>query len=171
MTKQSTAGCGSHDIRSSDRDHWKAATPLCSLLTLAVIVLFSGCGGSDIPANRPKTVPVNGIIKQKGTPIAGVTVAFIPSTSNAIGAVGVTNEKGEFRLMTFAPGDGAVPGPYKVTLTKSVVEGGELTEDSSAKSTAVTKHLINSKYANPNSSGFAVNVEEGKENHFPFDLD
>ena len=103
--------------------------------------------------------------------MSDVTVTFMPSTNNGNGAVGLTNEKGEFKLMTFSPGDGAIPGPYRVALSKSVVEGGVLSDDSSAPSTSVVKHLINVRYSNPDSSGFSVNVEEGKDNHFPFDVE
>ncbi|MGH7202173.1 MAG: carboxypeptidase-like regulatory domain-containing protein, partial [Planctomycetaceae bacterium] len=50
-------------------------------------------------------------------PVEGATVVFIP-TGHKHGATAQTDAEGKFQLRTYEPGDGAVPGNYKVTIRK-----------------------------------------------------
>ncbi|MGE3775841.1 MAG: hypothetical protein AB7F89_01550, partial [Pirellulaceae bacterium] len=90
------------------------------LVTVLCVVLLvaSGCGGT-------KNVPVSGSIVYKGKPVADSTVMFTPSASGADGAkvaTGRTDAQGKFTLGTEAPGDGATPGEYTVSVTPNLPE-------------------------------------------------
>lgn len=114
------------------------------------------------PARRPKPAKVIGVLTVDGQPAAGATVTFSPSrdgASRGYPAVGKTDPNGKFRLTTFEAGDGAVPGVYTVTVALDVAdERGEV------------KSLLPRRYADPRTSALTVQVAEGGENDFAFDL-
>lgn len=75
--------------------------------------LFLGCAGSSKP------VKTEGIVTLNGTPLDGAMVLFEPVEKGSRAANGRTGKDGVFHLTTFNTGDGALPGRYKVTITKS----------------------------------------------------
>src|SRR5579859_1143365 len=71
----------------------------------------AGCGGRG-------TVKVNGTVTLDGKPVVGALVSFVPrDLGSGRLANGRTDANGAFDLTTFRTGDGAVPGPYKITVT------------------------------------------------------
>lgn len=86
---------------------------------LAFILCFSGCGGEK--KEMPETAPVSGTVTYNGSPVTGATVSLL-STSDGKPATGVSDSSGAFTVTTFVSGadeaPGAVPGEYKVTVTK-----------------------------------------------------
>ena len=82
-----------------------------ALLSTLVMATLLGCGDSG-----PKTYKVSGTVKLGGKPVEGALVVFTPSGEGK-SAVGSTNDKGEFKLSTFGPGDGAVAGSYKIAIS------------------------------------------------------
>lgn len=78
-----------------------------------------GCGESV-----PKTYPVKGKVTYKNQPLEGAGVTFHPTAGGTL-AVGQTDAQGNFALMTFQSGDGAIAGSYAVTITK--IAGGPAT--------------------------------------------
>ena len=79
---------------------------------LPVLVLTqAGCG---------PTVTVKGVVTLDGNPLPGATVLFVPEAGGAgRPASGLSDDAGHFRLTTYRPGDGAVPGTYRVVVTKT----------------------------------------------------
>ncbi|HEV7281768.1 MAG TPA: carboxypeptidase-like regulatory domain-containing protein [Pirellulaceae bacterium] len=71
------------------------------------VLLLTGCGGEFVPAT--------GIVNVDGAPASGATVIFHPA-SGSDRATGRTDESGRYTLKTSAPGDGARPGEYAVTV-------------------------------------------------------
>ena len=63
---------------------------------------------------------VEGIVVLDNQPVPEATVLFIPEGGTGQPAYGTTDENGKFQLTTFKENDGALPGAYKVTVTKSV---------------------------------------------------
>ncbi len=148
-----------------------SAASLKSCLAFACVasgLMIPGCGGEAAPS-YPKTYPVQGVVTYKGDPLDDAGISFVPDGGQQRGAVGRTNAEGKFTLMTFVAGDGALPGKYRVTITKSVVEGGQLTEDSSAPS-GKTKYLVPAKYSDPSKSGLIATVNEKNENAITFEI-
>jgi hypothetical protein len=79
---------------------------------LPVLVLTqAGCG---------RTVAVKGVVTLDGKPVPGATVLFVPEAGgDGRPASGLSDDAGQFRLTTYRPGDGAVPGTYRVVVTKT----------------------------------------------------
>ncbi len=87
----------------------------------AVLVAAVGCGGG---ASSVKTVPVRGKVTLDGKPVEGATVQFAPEEgSGGRAASGLTKSDGTFELTTVGGGAGAVPGKYKVAITKRATTG------------------------------------------------
>jgi hypothetical protein len=81
-------------------------------LLLAASAGVAGC-------SRGGPVKVNGTITLDGKPLPGATVTFLPSREGGRSASGLTEADGSFNLTTFKPGDGALPGEYKITVQVS----------------------------------------------------
>src|SRR5262245_4436516 len=73
----------------------------------ALALAGGGCGGSG-------TVKVRGTVTLDGKPLSGAMVTFVPAEEKGRAASGATQADGSFRLTTFKPDDGALPGDYKV---------------------------------------------------------
>lgn len=152
-----------------------------------VFVIFSslvlaGCGEGEVGEGDHENVyPVQGVVLYNGSPVAGATVSFQSTgTGQARGASGVTNDAGEFELMTFTPGDGAIAGSHKVSVVKSVVEGADnsyFDENSPnygktppPSAAGKTKYLVPEKYSQFDTSGLTVNVKDSGDNEINLEL-
>jgi len=139
-----------------------------------VLVGYLGC--SKRPSDRPETVPAVAVVTLDGTAVEGATVVFHGGPDQR-GATGRTDSQGIAKMMTFDPGDGAIPGKYKVTIQK--IEGPALTTD--VKDDAPPppphlappvpiKHLVPEKYAAPTTTELTADVVKGSKNEFTFPL-
>ncbi len=84
------------------------------IMTLAILgasVLLAGCGS--------KLVHVKGVVTIDGQPADHAFVMFTPQEPGGKEAHGSTDAAGRFQLSTFRPGDGAMPGTYKITVAYS----------------------------------------------------
>lgn len=136
---------------------------LVCLAVLAVMAVsaIAGCG-----PDRPKTIPVSGTVTFDGKPIAGAAVLLMPEAPGRP-ATGETDESGNFTMMTFEPGDGALPGKHAVTVTKKKVTGLLADKDGLSVGEAPggmkVEWLLPQKYSDPKTSGFTVEVKSGME--------
>jgi hypothetical protein len=119
---------------------------------------------------------VSGVVTYKGQPVEGAVVAFHCNTAS-VPATGTTDASGRFTLTTLTPGDGAVPGEHKITITKNKVEGvaatGPVSMDDAAKSGPVNMKETNSlpkRYANADVSPLKQTVAKDKPNEFKLEL-
>jgi len=115
----------------------------------AVVSVLTGCSGGG----TANTVPVKGTVKLGGAAVPGAAVTFTPTGAGTV-ATGITNAQGEFSLQTFVAGDGAIPGEYKVVISKSQVQQSSTTTKSTADDPSAA-------YAAAEASGANVG---GKEN-------
>lgn len=82
-------------------------------------IFLSGCpqqgGRPTIP-----TEPVEGIVTLDGTPLAKAEILFVAQSPGAENATALSDDGGKFVLTSLngAPGKGALPGEYKVTVSK-----------------------------------------------------
>jgi hypothetical protein len=115
-----------------------------SLVILSVaIVWLAGCGGGD----RPKTIPISGRVTIDGQPPGEVGRLHFTPTQAAEGyskrpAGGAFTADGTYRVMSWEPDDGLVPGHYTVSLMP-----GDL-----------SKTAIPPKYRESGTSGLEVDV-------------
>lgn len=132
-----------------------------------VTALALGCSQGASDPNRPKTYPVTGTVTMGGAPVDGANVIFQLSDGSRSSS-GVTDASGNYTLSTFASEDGALPGEYRVAVTKYEKEAaasGQFDEstytepDPNAPSTG-PKNLLPAKYANAQSSGLTATVKE-----------
>ncbi len=151
------------------------ASAACACLVL------SGCGGTSLG-----TVPVQGTVTIDGNPVEGVTIVFNPDDAGGRAASGRTDASGNYTLTTEINGDGALPGGYKITVSKVEVEEddtlpeqvdpndegsmdaiyGQLDTSKEQKS----KNLVAKKFGNATTSGLAATVAEEGENKFDFEV-
>lgn len=148
---------------------WIAAAAVVSALVL-------GCGGEGA-SKGPKTYPVTGTITQGGKPVEGATVMFLMADGKK-SASGLTDRDGRYSLSTAKPGDGALPGQYKVSVVKyEVATASPATSDKEyvppkeGETAPAAKSLLPSKYENPQTSGLTAEVKASGENKFDFTLE
>jgi hypothetical protein len=76
-----------------------------------VLVLAAGCS---------KTAAVKGRVTLDGQPVAGATVLFVPEPEvRGRPASAITDSDGNFCLTTYRAEDGAVPGAYRIVVSKT----------------------------------------------------
>ena len=151
-----------------------------ALLALMLSLILSGCGSAKV-AGRLPTFPVTGTVTYKGQPVVGADVTFFNEAAKK-SSFGRTNEKGEYKLMTYGPGDGALEGKQVVTIAKveapvatkplAGVESPDYAPPGLNQSTdpAKPKSLIPNKYASQATSGLLAVVNATGENTYNFDL-
>ncbi len=145
-----------------------------TLLALSLILLASGCGGEggdQWTKDRPKTSPASGVVTYKGQPVDGANVNFTPPSGDGTGAFAMTDAEGKFKLGTFDQNDGAVPGNYKVIVTKKHVETIKNPKDPNGPPVKTEeKSLIPVKYSKLSSTSLEATISEAGPNEFTFEL-
>ncbi len=138
-----------------------------------LLLVLTGCGGTKDPwkDKRPKTTAVSGRVTYKGNPLDEAVITFHADSGN-VTSYGRTDQKGQFKLTTFEPDDGATIGSHKVAIQK--FENLPLPEDPEAAPRAgpkaEPKSLIPERYGNVKSSTLTAAVSEDGENEFVFEL-
>ena len=136
---------------------------------VAAIVVVAGCQPAADTSGRPATVEAGGTVTYNGEPVDGASIVFAP-TAGGKAAVGTTDASGNFKLMTFDPEDGAVPGTYSVTVVKRTAVPDEVSEDSEGPSAPPPEDLLPKRYGSASESGLTAEVTDGGENQFKFEL-
>lgn len=157
--------------------------------TALAILAFSTCGIVGCGGGLG-TVPAAGTVTVDGNAVEGVLVMFTPDDiENGMIASGVTDAAGAFTLTTEINGDGALPGTYKVSLSKyeETKDDGvpedldmESEEDMDAAygaldkagTEAESKAVIAQKWTTPATSGLTADVQKDVEggNTFSFEV-
>jgi len=95
----------------------RTMTARCIRLSLVfgmfLLATAAGCGPS-----RPGLLPAEGVVTLDGKPLAEASVVFQPAAGGRP-ATGVTDADGRFKVGTFRPRDGALPGTHVVTVARS----------------------------------------------------
>lgn len=117
---------------------------------LLVCLLF-GCGAAG-----SKTAIVKGTVTFKGKPVPNGTVTFVPASGHH--ATGEIRPDGSYTLTSFRPGDGAVPGTYKVIVVAMQDMTGRLPEDR----TPLPPPIVPNKYTSIATTDLTVEVKEGE---------
>lgn len=148
-----------------------------ALAVTAGLAFCWGCGSDEGIGTR---YPVRGKVTYKGAPLAKGTINFQALTPEGRGASGDI-QGGEYSLTTQTPGDGALPGKYRVSIiakeadfssieSTSKKQGGTLpSKKDLVKVFQKAKRLIPAKYESPAASGLEAEVKE-QSNSFDFPL-
>jgi hypothetical protein len=144
---------------------------LKSIGWLWLAIAACGCGGSD----HPDTVQATGTVTFNGEPVSGAKVVFAAASLDP--ATGITDSSGRFELSTFGTNDGAVPGQYAVTVTKTKSVGGMSADEEHAALAAGQKvpppqtvDELPAKYKSAETSDLTAEVTPDGDNDFQFPL-
>ncbi len=104
---------------------------------LLCVVVLVGCDSST----GPKTVNASGVVLLDNNPVDGAQVTFMDD-AGTITAVATTDDAGKFSLMHNGEKKGAVPGSYKVQVSKT-----KLSSKENGGTEITISHGLPSKYA------------------------
>ncbi len=133
---------------------------------LLVSVCLTGCSRDG----RPPVYPVQGRVSFRGKPTANAMVTFHPVNDKHPGAVrpvGHVDDQGNFTLTSYATGDGAPEGEYRVTVVWYLASraGGR-----GAGEDTVSRNYLPEKYARAETSQLRATVAKGQNGLPPFEL-
>ena len=117
-------------------------------------LILTGCA-----PGFPETARVSGKVTLNKQPLTVGEIQFIAEDGHI--ATGQIEPDGSYRLRTFLPDDGAVPGAHRVIIRPT---------ESFRSSGAVALISIPGRYADPATSGLTARVNPGI-NRFDFNLD
>ena len=109
-------------------------------------------------------VPVKGSVRISGKPTAGVRVTFAPNNSTkGTGAIGMTDEDGEFELIHRTQKKGIVPGDYTVHFSRFLMPNGSPLASDESPYTSGAVESIPKMWSDPSVSSphNSVKVTEG----------
>lgn len=145
-----------------------------AILAAAGVICFAGCSKDD---GLPDTAPVRGTVTYQGKPVEGAVVTFLVDGATPP-ATGTTATDGTFELTTFKNADGAVPGSYRVSVSKFETVGLDPNADDSMEAAAAranapppqTRSLLPEKYADAGRSGLRFDVKADESNDIKIEL-
>ena len=142
--------------------------------------LFSACSDDGFGRQR---YSVHGTVTYKGENLARGQITFVPEAPDGQAASGQI-EDGYYSLSTLTPGDGAVPGKYKVTVVardfdpekvrsavqkKGMPPGAALPQPLIAKANKEAKSMIPTRYNLSTTTDLTADVE-ARSNAKDFEL-
>jgi len=130
-------------------------------MLVGLLVIATGCGDG-----RVKCYPVSGSVTVKGKPAEGAELVFHPDAGDTAAPrpTAVVGPDGTFKLTTYAVGDGAPAGGYKVTVRWLPPRKGPGAPDGPDR--------LNGKYATPATTKLTATVAApGPVELQPFALD
>jgi len=148
------------------------------MLILALLPLASGCSRyreDEWSKQWPRRVPAGGMVELDGKPVEEATVVFVTRSADGkkeYAALGQTDAAGKFRLKTFRPNDGAIPGKHLVGIEKTAaVITNPVRGLSPEDQPKVVKNVLPEKYRVYSTSGLEAEVTEKGRNEFIFRLE
>ncbi|MDB5337455.1 MAG: hypothetical protein JWN70_3074 [Planctomycetaceae bacterium] len=140
------------------------ATRFIRICGFALILSSIGCRGQALP----QTVPVTGTVVYQTKPVEGAQVVLNSTDPAGKPASGTTDAQGKFTVQTYVdPANqvkGAMPGNYKVTVTKvekSTMSSEDMMKASAGKKPAGPKHLLPAKYSSPATTDLPAEIKKG----------
>jgi len=158
---------------SEERRRWFAI----AVLFAAGLSPLSGCGDDEGIGQR---YSVSGTVTYNGKPLEKGTINFQAVATDGRSASGEIQD-GAYRITTQSPGDGALPGKYRVSVTAKEVDMAKVEATSKKQGGTMpskkelgrafqqAKRLIPAKYESPATSGLEAEVKE-ESNTFEFTL-
>ena len=138
---------------------------LVALFSLALVAVVAvGCGKSNKPSDMGELGGCVVKVTQDGAPLEGADVIFYAQDpeNQKYTPSGRTNEKGEAKIKTYGF-EGVPAGEYKVTVTKLVIEEGELVvaEDGSESVEGGSEYqAVDAEYRDVNTTPLSITVTD-----------
>jgi len=131
-----------------------------AVLVMLVTTLLGGCGRAVTSTPVLPKYEVKGkVLQADGKPLTSGKIEFFPKSPEAQSASGPIDSDGSYSLGSITPGEGAVVGEYRVTVTP-------LTPEKGAKSKTPP---FPDKYKDETTTDLTAKVE-AKPNSFDFTL-
>ena len=135
----------------------------------ASALLLSSCGSGQLSIHE-----VRGQVVYQGQPVPLAFVVFHPVDGSEqlqkLRPRGQTDKDGNFDLTTYALGDGAPAGDYKVTVAWHGPDPGTDPNDVNIEELGDKPDRLQGKYANPDQSPFQVTISKGVNTIPPFQV-
>ena len=132
-----------------------------------LVLAFTGCS----PSGQLKTYPVKGQVLNNGQPLKGVDVAFLANEEKnrvPYPPHAVTDENGNFSLMSYGKDDGAPAGEFKVAIAFAVEVAGA--DDGGDQTKKITSQ-VPMKYQKAETSGLTAAIRAEANTLEPFKLE
>ena len=133
-------------------------------LPLIVVLVFTACSGQTKPPGLPPLFPCEITVTQDGQPLAGANIVFYGGQTWVVG--GGTGNNGVAKIYTQGTFEGAPAGTYKVTVTKTVTEGGPTEADRNNPSYAgdggTTYDTVDKQFRSVDTTPLEIEVQSGK---------
>ena len=140
------------------------------VMSFKALIFIWGCGSAQPTGERIATVLVSGNLTKNGEPLEYYQVLFFPEDGERP-AAGTANAEGNFVLGTNEPGDGAVPGTHQVAINWIGPPSDDPSEGIMEFSKPPAPPIkIDSRYADPRTSGIVVEVPLAGTNDVHIDL-
>ncbi|MCA9193414.1 MAG: carboxypeptidase regulatory-like domain-containing protein [Planctomycetales bacterium] len=149
---------------------------------LALLVVFGALGCGPVDDGLPKTVDARGVVLLDGDPIEGASIVALHENGTYY-ARAMSDSSGRFSLDAYESKPGAVPGNYKLTVSKTVTVDkavnkiprslAEEAEHSAADGAEANVSWVNDlprKYNSPITSGLAVSIPESGTDELKLEL-
>jgi hypothetical protein len=148
-------------------------------LLSAIVLPFAGCGGEKLPAGMPPPVPCEIVVTQDGQPLEGAIVRLVPTDGSEWNSLGRTDASGKMTAYTLDRYKGAVPGKYKVAVSKTEQDapsGPELSFEERQKMILqgqtppeapmpASYNLVEVQYADVTTTPLEIEVKKGSPSH------
>jgi len=147
---------------SGSEASWPRHAWLCLLALAALATIAGGC------KRNPRVVPVSGVVYYNDNPLPYGTIMFQPDKGQP--ASGEIQPDGTFKLSSYGPDDGAVPGQHSVSVScyagqRPAPEKAEQQGDGS-----LGKLLIPLRYTRLASSGLMAEIKDEPNQTIEFRL-
>jgi len=144
--------------------------PIFLVLT-AVALPLTGCGGKQLPPGMPPPVPCEIIVIQEDKPLEGAVVRLHPvdDSNSSWTAMGRTDASGKAVIYTLDQYKGAVPGKYKVIVSKTETEDpGPPVPSAEAQGRGRplgSFYLVEEQYGTASTTTLEIEVAKGTPTH------
>jgi hypothetical protein len=126
------------------------------LLALAGFGLMAGCGSGS------GETEVSGVVLMDGQPLSGAVVLFVPAEgTKGPGSRGATDAEGKFTLVNPQGVKGAIPGKYKVTVSKTNAREPKEGEKMVITDARDIQETLPAIYSNLEKTSLTATVESG----------
>lgn len=132
------------------------------LSTILLATLSIGLSGCEKPLGG-NLVPVSGVIKLDGKPLAGASVTFLGASGTpGLGGSGIADEGGKFEVSHFRAGKGLEPGEYKVVVNKLVMaDGSPIPAGTASAAELNTRDLVPKRYSDFSKTILLTTIKSG----------
>ena len=145
-----------------------------NLLTLCVVTVMAlpltGCG-EKLPDGMPTPVPCEIVVMQESTPLVGAVVRLHSESDSRWTAMGRTDESGKAVIYTLDRYKGAVPGKYKVLVTKTETDkpaetgSSQSSEGTQATTTLASYNVVEERFGAAATTTLEIEVAKGTPSH------